>query len=165
MSETRVGGNALFVGMPRRHERKAAEDEIRNLNASLESMIAAESSQSFPSRCWPMPRDRIGFFRPTNAIPSGEPFPWPTLPDFRVDGLVGPHDTRATPSHPRIRSTNPSKVFETGQAIVGTEARGWPRFDAPFGKSAMCWRDYYPVLDAQGDVISAGTAIVDITST
>ena len=46
VSETRVGGNVIFVGILRDiTERKAAEEEIRKLNASLELMVARRTAE------------------------------------------------------------------------------------------------------------------------
>ena len=46
MSEIRVGGKVIFVGILRDiTERKAAEEEIRNLNASLELTVARRTAE------------------------------------------------------------------------------------------------------------------------
>src|SRR5208282_773264 len=53
------------------------------------------------------------------------------------------------------------KVLETGQAVVGLEhaVRGF----TPPHEVRQVLASYYPVLNAQGEVICAGTAMVDIT--
>jgi len=159
VSEIRVGGNVIFVGILRDiTERKAAEEEIRKLNTSLELMVARRTAElesmlanatiglAFFDR-------HLRFLRVNRTLAEYKGVP--------VEDHLGRTIRELDP--PSADQVEPvlQKVFETGQAVVGLEHA--VRSFTPPHEVRQVLASYYPVLNAQGEVICAGTAMVDIT--
>src|SRR5208282_388243 len=159
VSEIRLGGKVIFVGMLRDiTERKAAEEEIRKLNTSLELTVARRTAElesmlanatiglAFFDR-------HLRFLRVNRTLAEYSGVP--------VEDHLGRTIRELDP--PSADQVEPvlQKVFETGQAVVGLEhaVRGF----TPPHEVRQVLASYYPVLNAQGEVICAGTAVVDIT--
>src|SRR5271157_1489072 len=159
VSEIRVGGNVIFVGILRDITgRKAAEEEIRKLNMSLELMVAQRTAElesmlanatiglAFFDR-------HLRFLRVNRTLAEYSGVPVEDHLGRTIRELDSPSADQVEPVL--------QKVFETGQAVVGLEhtVRGF----TPPHEVRQVLASYYPVLNAQGEVICAGTAVVDIT--
>ncbi|MGA2704299.1 MAG: PAS domain S-box protein, partial [Isosphaeraceae bacterium] len=159
VSEIRLGGKVIFVGMLRDiSERKAAEEQIRKLNANLELMVARRTAElesmlanatiglAFIDR-------HLRFLRVNRTLAEYTGVPVEDHLGRTIRELDTPLADQVEPVF--------QKVFETGQAVVGLEhaVRGF----TPPHEVRQVLASYYPVLNAQGEVICAGTAMVDIT--
>ena len=139
-------------------ERKAAEEEIRNLNTSLELMVARRTAELESM----LANATIGlafFDRHMRFLRVNR-----TLAEYvgvSIDDFLGRTIRELSP--PSADQVEPvlRKVFETGQSVLGLE-HAVRRFNPPHDLRQVL-ESYFPVLDGQGQVICAGTAVVDIT--
>jgi PAS domain S-box-containing protein len=159
LSEIRLGDKVIFVGILRDiTQRKAAEEEIRKLNASLELMVARRTAElesmlanatiglAFFDR-------QLRFVRVNRTLAENVGVPVEALLGRTIRDVSPPSADRVEPIL--------QEVFETGKAVARLEHEV-RRFTPPHeGRQVL--ESYFPVADAQGEVICAGTAVVDIT--
>ncbi|MGO9598037.1 MAG: PAS domain S-box protein [Isosphaeraceae bacterium] len=159
VSEIRLGDKVIFVGILRDiTQRKAAEEEIRKLNTSLELMVARRTAElesmlanatiglAFFDR-------QLRFVRANRTLAEYTGAPVETFLGRTLRDLSPPSADRVEPIL--------QEVFETGKAVAGLEHEV-RRFTPPH-EVRQVLESYFPVADAQGEVICAGTAVVDIT--
>ena len=159
VSETRVGGKMIFVGILLDiTERKAAEKEIRNLNASLELMVARRTAELESM----LANATIGlafFDRDFRFIRINH-----CLAEFNGIPLEAHLGRSLRDLLPEIAETVEPivlQVFETGKPFTGIEFQS-TRPARP--GELRSWLDsFYPVLDLDGTVISVGATVTEIT--
>ena len=159
VSETRVGGKVIFVGILLDiTERKAAEKEIRNLNASLELMVARRTAELESM----LANATIGlafFDRDFRFIRINH-----CLAEFNGIPLEAHLGRSLRDLLPEIAETVEPivlQVFETGRPFTGIEFQA-TRPARP--GELRSWLDsFYPVLDLDGTVISVGATVTEIT--
>ena len=159
VSEIRVGGNVIFVGILRDiTERKAAEEEIRKLNASLELMVARRTAELESM----LANATIGlaffdrdfrFIRINRCLAEIDGIP--------VDAHLGRPLRELLPEIAETVEPIVRRIFETGRPHTGLEIEGMT--PAHPGERRTWLESYYPVLAADGTVISVGATVTEIT--
>ena len=159
VSETRIGGNVIFVGILRDiSERKAAEEEIRKLNASLELVVArrtAELESMLANATIGLAffdRD-IRYLRINRCLAEINGIP--------ADAHLGRPLRELLPEIAETVEPIVRRIFETGRPHTGLEIEGMT--PAHPGERRTWLESFYPVLGADGTVISVGATVTEIT--
>ena len=159
VSETRIGGNVIFVGILRDiSERKAAEEEIRKLNASLELVVArrtAELESMLANATIGLAffdRD-IRYLRINRCLAEINGIP--------ADAHLGRPLREVLPEIAETVEPIVRRIFETGRPHTGLEIEGMT--PAHPGERRSWLESFYPVLAADGTVISVGATVTEIT--
>src|SRR5271157_3042779 len=159
VSEIRVGGNVIFVGIIRDiTERKAAEEEIRKLNASLELVVArrtAELESMLANATIGLAffdRD-IRYLRINRCLAEINGIP--------ADAHLGRPLRELLPGIAETVEPIVRRIFETGRPHTGLEIEGMTA--AHPGERRSWLVSFYPVLGADGTVISVGATVTEIT--
>ena len=139
-------------------ERKAAEEEIRKLNASLELMVARRTAElesmlanatvglSFFDR-------DFRFIRINRCLAEIDGIP--------ADAHLGRPLRELLPEIAETVEPIVRRIFETGRPHTGLEIEGMT--PAHPGERRTWLASYYPVLAADGTVISVGATVTEIT--
>jgi PAS domain S-box-containing protein len=139
-------------------ERKAAEEEIRNLNASLEQVVArrtAELESMLANATIGLAffdRD-IRYLRINRCLAEIDGIP--------ADAHLGRPLREVLPEFAETVEPIVRRIFETGRPHTGLEIEGMTA--AHPGERRTWLASYYPVLAADGTVISVGATVTEIT--
>ncbi|MGC8642574.1 MAG: PAS domain-containing hybrid sensor histidine kinase/response regulator, partial [Isosphaeraceae bacterium] len=159
LSKIQVGDKVIFVGIL--HDitgRKAAEDEIRQLNTSLELMVERRTAE-LESMLANAPiglafYDReCRFLRINRCLAAINGLP--------IEAHLGQTIGQVLPALGQIIEPIIVKVFETGRPHTNLELEG--ETHAQPGKPRYWLASYYPVTRADGTIISVGATVTEIT--